>query len=139
MSTDSDSGPGSGGREQRVLIVEDEKIIREVVARALRQAGYRVIEAVDARNAIEAVGSEVRRLDLVVSDVSLPHGGSGFRLFEDLRRWNGELKAIFISGYAKEVLSGLPAGAAFLEKPFETSALLAAVREALGQTDTDSD
>lgn len=122
----SDGRQNAGEVRQTVLIVEDEDILRELASRVLRQAGYLVLEACRAEDAIEAVRTDVGRLDLLVSDISLPQV-SGLLLFEDLRRWNDGLKALFISGYPEEALpsmGGIPAGAAFLGKPFENRDLL---------------
>lgn len=134
---DEPSRAGQSG--QTVLVVEDEGIIRELAARVLRRAGYVVIEAGGAEDALGAVGTGPRKLDLLVSDISLESRRGGLFLFEDLRRRNGELRAVFISGYSVDRLAemgGLPAGAGFLEKPFESGELLAMVRGVLGRSGT---
>jgi len=122
--------PGREGSGRTVLIVEDEMIIRELLSRVFRQAGYAVIEAGSPEDAFGAVRGQRHRVDLLVSDIGLP-GSSGFEVFGELRRSNVGMRAVFISGSARESLPGvgeLPAGAVFLEKPFESSTLLAAVR-----------
>ncbi len=123
----------SGGVET-VLVVEDDPFVRDVVARALRRAGYRVLVSESCAEALEVVEREVVRVQIVVSDVVLP-GRNGRELVEELRRRSGgELRALYISGYTHDVISRhgvLDSGVAFLPKPFTAERLLARVRTLL--------
>jgi len=116
-----------------VLLAEDEELLREVAAITLRRARYVVIEAGDTDSAFAAVNHSGQKVDLLITDVMLP-GIGGLRLFEELLRSNPALKVVFISGYSVEVVfkdAPLPGGALFLQKPYETSSLLASVVQLL--------
>ena len=115
---------------QRVLLVDDEPRIREVVANYLRRDGYHVQTAVD--------GATARRLlddfkpDLVVLDVMLP-SLSGFEVLSEIRR-NGDLPVILLTARAEEAdrVAGLELGADdYVVKPFSPRELVARVRSVL--------
>jgi two-component system, OmpR family, phosphate regulon response regulator PhoB len=117
----------------RVLVVEDESAIAELMAINLRHAGFEVAVAVDAEAAQAAVDRVLP--DLVLLDWMLP-GGSGISL---ARRWRGdartrELPIIMLTARAEEQdkIAGLDAGADdYLTKPFSTKELLARIRAVL--------
>jgi two-component system, OmpR family, phosphate regulon response regulator PhoB len=117
----------------RVLVVEDESAIAELMAINLRHAGFEVTVAVDAEAAQTAVDRVLP--DLVLLDWMLP-GGSGISL---ARRWRGdartkELPIIMLTARAEEQdkIAGLDAGADdYLTKPFSTKELLARIRAVL--------
>jgi len=134
------SRPSSASREppatgrfvgsETVLVVEDDPLVRGITSRALRGAGYRVLEAGDGREAIEVVGEASGPVDLVVTDVVMP-GMSGPTLAEELAARVPRLRVLFVSGYSREAMAerGVPeAGPGFLAKPFTASALLERVR-----------
>ncbi len=102
-----------------IWVVEDEAPLRRLMARALRQAGWRVTEADSAETAIALPAA---RPALVVADLTLP-GMGGSRLLRALRRrWPG-LRAILISGYESEG-DATPSKGVFLRKPFALAALV---------------
>ncbi|MEG0804663.1 MAG: response regulator, partial [Pygmaiobacter sp.] len=70
---------------RKILVVEDEDAIREVIALNLRMAGYEVSEAANAEKALEIFGAEKEGFDLALLDVMLP-GMNGFSLCETIRR-----------------------------------------------------
>jgi two-component system phosphate regulon response regulator PhoB len=117
----------------RVLVVEDEAAIAELIAINLRHAGYEVSVAVDADQAQALVDRVLP--DLVLLDWMLP-GQSGLQL---AKRWRGaartrELPIIMLTARAEEAdkISGLDAGADdYLTKPFSTKELLARIRAVL--------
>jgi len=117
----------------RVLVVEDEAAIAELIAINLRHAGYEVSVAVDADQAQSLVDRVLP--DLVLLDWMLP-GQSGLQL---AKRWRGaartrELPIIMLTARAEEAdkISGLDAGADdYLTKPFSTKELLARIRAVL--------
>jgi two-component system cell cycle sensor histidine kinase/response regulator CckA len=116
-----------------VLLAEDEEVLREIAAIKLRSAGHVVLEAGSTGAALEAVSRTGRPIDVLVTDVMLPEIG-GVLLFEQLHRSYPEMKAVFISGHSIDVIfenAPLPSGAAFLEKPYDSSTLLATVAELL--------
>jgi len=118
---------------ETVLLVEDEAPVREVVRRALASAGYAVLVARDATEALRIAEAQLGKIDLVLTDMILP-GMSGRDLVTELRRRRPELRLIIMSGYTGETypaLESLPSGIAYLEKPFSLVGLRSKVRESL--------
>ena len=113
-----------------ILFVEDEAFVRDVTCEVLRSAGYRVLTAKNAAEAMriyEARGSEV---ELLLSDVVLP-GESGRALAKRLQRQNPGLEVLLVTGYAEqmELRDGMQQEC--LAKPFSTEVLLGRVRQLL--------
>ena len=110
-----------------VLVAEDEPMVREIVAGALRELGYSVIEAGDGIDALTAA-EEAPTINLLVTDVAMPRMG-GRELAARLRGRFPGLRTLFVSGYTDGALgdAGDPA-TAFLPKPFLSEELAAAVR-----------
>lgn len=130
-STDSDV-PATLPRT--LLLVDDEKLLREIIANVLRREGYLVLEAATSDAAIDAANRSDRKPALLISDMALPGAAGGLQLFAELRKLNPELKALFISGRSLEEVSQdtpLPKDTAFMEKPFENDAFVRRVREIL--------
>ena len=118
---------------RKILVVEDEDAIREVVALNLRLAGYEVTEAASAEQAL-AVFSPSAGFDVAVLDIMLP-GMNGFSLCETIRRDSASIGIIMLSAKTLETdkIKGLSIGADdYMTKPFSVSELLARV-EALGR------
>jgi PAS domain S-box-containing protein len=116
-------------RASLVLIAEDEPAVRLLAARALRGGGYQVAEARDGAAALALMESGTIRPDLIVTDVVMPNL-NGRQLHDAVQaRWP-DLPVLFTSGHTGEaaVLERLvPAGAAFLGKPFTPESLRSAV------------
>ena len=115
---------------QTVLLVEDERVVRQFVARALRACGYTVIEAVDGSEALRLAAGHGGRIDLLVTDVVMP-GIDGVDLARRLRHDRADLKVLYISGYAERAMEehGLPpTDVSLLKKPFSPAELARAVR-----------
>ncbi|MEP7185228.1 MAG: PAS domain S-box protein [Rhodanobacter sp.] len=113
---------------RRVLVVEDEPVIREMVVEVLSDLGYELMQAIDGLAALEIIGSDVA-LDLLITDVGLP-GINGRQLAERARRLRPALKVLFITGYAEDATFGqIPTeeGMDMLPKPFGVNDLLAHV------------
>jgi CheY-like chemotaxis protein len=109
-----------------VLIVEDEVLIRMLLADALRHAGCDVIEAANAEEALVVLHTS-QCPDVLVTDVRMPGSVDGFELAAYVRRTKPALKVIITSGHAG------PNGAigladAFLPKPYELGAIVGRVR-----------
>ncbi len=120
-------------RGLRVLLVEDNVSVRQATARVLRGAGYRVIEAASAEDALD-LAERAGELDLLVTDLMLP-GRDGRALAERLSEDDPALGVLYMTGYAEmsgETGSSDPfSGRAVLSKPFSSSQLLGAVARAL--------
>ena len=112
---------------RKILVVEDEDAIREVVALNLRLAGYEVTEAASAEAL--AVFSPSAGFDVAVLDIMLP-GMNGFSLCETIRRDSASIGIIMLSAKTLETdkIKGLSIGAdVYMTKPFSVSELLARV------------
>ncbi len=124
--------PVTGGRE-RVLVVEDEDLVRDLTARALEQAGYHVKVAADAEAALAAAGEPGEALDLLVTDVVMP-GRTGPQLAAELRARHPGLAVLFVSGYTQDAMGApgeVASGVEFLQKPFRIGDLLRRARGAI--------
>ena len=113
---------------RRVLVVEDEAAIREVIALNLRMAGYDVTEAGSAEAGLAAIGGSAP-FDVAVLDIMLP-GMNGFSLCENIRRDSDSIGIIMLSAKSQEddKIRGLSIGADdYMTKPFSVSELLARV------------
>ncbi len=111
---------------KRVLVVEDEASIREMVALNLKMAGWEVLEAESAEKALELL-SKNPGCDAALLDVMLP-GMNGFSLCETIRRDDSEIGIIILSakGQEEDKIRGLSIGADdYITKPFSVSELLA--------------
>ena len=119
---------------ERILVVEDEPSVRELVALVLSGSGYRVLAAGSAREAEEVLEGSENSPDLLLTDVVLPGGVNGPELAETLGERLPHLRVLFMSGYPRNALASdgrLGPGTGFLEKPFTLETLRSAVREVL--------
>jgi PAS domain S-box-containing protein len=122
----------SGGSET-ILVVEDESTVRMVAVGNLRKAGYRVLEARNAEEALEAASAYTGSIDLVLTDVLMP-GIPGPELVRRFAERLPGVRALYMSGHADDALFHhgiLEGGLAFLEKPFTRDELIRKVREVL--------
>ncbi|HTQ04398.1 MAG TPA: response regulator [Polyangiaceae bacterium] len=124
-----DETPGTGSG--RVLVVDDEQVVRRQVRRILEKHGYVVLEAQDGRSALAELERE--RVDLVVLDVTMPEL-DGTEVVLEARARGHAMPIVLVSGYADFPLeTRLERGmySDFLPKPFALADLLAAVERAL--------
>ena len=121
------------GREERILLVEDEPVVRDFATRALREKGYNVFDVGSAEEGLEMFEREEHQFDMVFSDVVLP-GKSGVQLIDELMSLEPELPVLLSSGYADQK-SQWPIirdkGLRFLQKPYSLQDLLSTIREVL--------
>lgn len=129
------------GRGERVLLVEDSDVVRDITRRFLARLGY-VVTAVpsceEARAALESSGRE-GAIDLMLTDVLLTDG-TGRDLYAVAKTLSPPLAVLFMSGYPENVLTRdgtLEPGLNLLAKPFSREALARAVREALVSSQLD--
>jgi two-component system cell cycle sensor histidine kinase/response regulator CckA len=118
-----------------VLLVEDEFAVRSFAARALRNKGYKVIEAEDGEAALASVEKTDLPIDLMITDVLMPNV-DGPTLIRRARALRPALKVIVISGYAEDAFRqelGADQNLGFLPKPFSLKDLAARVKDALGE------
>jgi PAS domain S-box-containing protein len=124
--------PARTGHET-LLLVEDDPLVRGVMVSVLGGAGYEVLVAEAGGPALELAAGHPRPIHLVVTDVIMP-GRSGPQVVEDLQRLRPGLRALYVSGYAADVIAErgvLESGIEFLPKPFTAGALLERVRALL--------
>ena len=126
-----DQTPATGlrGRE-RILVVEDEEMVRHMACRTLEEFGYSVLEAVDGRAALALLERGAQGVDLVLCDIVMP-GLSGPALGAAIAEAAPGLPIIYMSGYPRHDVANrklVPAGAPFVQKPFRAEDLAAQVR-----------
>ena len=122
------------GGSETILLVEDEDQVREVARDCLSQAGYKVLEVKNGKDAIAILARYPAPVDLLLTDVIMP-GMNGRLVSELAASIQPGLKVLFMSGYTDDAIlkhGVLEAGVAFLEKPFMPSTLRRKVRETLG-------
>jgi len=122
-----------GERPARVLLVEDEDLIRALAEQILVDRGYRVLPAANASEALEVVSRESEPIDLLLTDVVMP-GSSGGDLAQRLLRHHPEMKVLYMSGYSDSLIlryGVLQERSAFLQKPFSAEGLERKVRDLL--------
>jgi CheY-like chemotaxis protein len=118
-------------RPRTILVVDDEDLVRELVARTLREAGYRVLEASHGAAAIGLLEPQSNAVDLVICDLVMPVLG-GKEVAEWIRHHSPAVPLLFISGYPRAYLEThhlYDPGVPMLRKPFLPSRLLEAVEE----------
>ncbi len=113
-----------------ILLVEDETPVRIFAARALRNKGYTVLEADCAETALEIAEEQGEAIQVVLSDVIMP-GMNGPDMVEELLKAHPNLRVVFMSGYAEDVLNnyGAQRDFHFLPKPFTLKQLAIKVKE----------
>ena len=124
-------GPQNSNAVKTILLVDDEQSVRSIVVKILRRANYKVLEAENGEDAITIAESHPDKIDLLISDMFMP-GLRGPEVAQALAPKCPGLRVLFISGYAdRDLRSGVPAGANFLNKPFSGKELASAVDAAL--------
>ncbi len=121
------------GHNERILIVEDEDVVRSFACKALRDTGYDVLDVGSAEEGLEVYERENGEFDAVFSDVVLP-GKSGVQLVEELLFLDPELRILLSSGYTGEKSQWTAIsdkGLRFLQKPYSLADLLGTIREVL--------
>jgi PAS domain S-box-containing protein len=122
------------GGTETVLVVEDERDLREIITRTLNRHGYRVFQAVDGNNALEIWREYKQDIHLLFTDVIMPGGMNGRELAEKLWVEKPNLKVIFSTGYGADALGKgfrLDPDLNYLQKPYLPHALARLVRRCL--------
>ena len=132
------TGPVAARREpmrgsETILLVDDTDMVRRLARDVLSSAGYRVLEAGGADEAIQVAGNQADPIDLLVTDVVMP-GRNGIELADRLRSTRADMPVLYISGYTDMAIVRdglLSQDVAFLQKPFTPDDLLRKVRQVL--------
>jgi CheY-like chemotaxis protein len=118
---------------EKILVVEDDPDVRNVTVTMLADLGYVTVEAVDGKEAIEAL-KQTPGIDLLLTDVVLPGGMSGLDIAREAPRFVPDIKILFTSGYAEHVLAGhgeINADVQLINKPFRRDDVARKLRAAL--------
>jgi PAS domain S-box-containing protein len=129
----ADPAPPPSGGSETVLIAEDADAIRDVIGRALRSAGYRVVAALNGEEAVRLFARSPGAIDLVVLDAVMPRLG-GREALTAMRALRPDLPALFLSGYSADTIDPgwlATVGAELLMKPVAPSEFLRRVRRIL--------
>ncbi|HEY5298870.1 MAG TPA: PAS domain S-box protein [Verrucomicrobiae bacterium] len=122
------------GGVETILLVEDEKPVRELVARILQKYGYQVLQAETGAKAVEVWREKKDGIHLLLTDLVMPENMNGRELAETLWRDQPELKVIFTSGYSADIVGKdfkLEPEVNFLQKPYQPQTLALTVRRCL--------
>ena len=125
--------PPSGTTRPRVLVVDDEASIRDLLAKTLALAEYDVDVAADGRSALERM--RLYPYDLLITDLRMP-GVDGLTVIREAKRYKADLPVLIITGYSTEssAIEAVNLGVAgYLTKPFRVPQVLAAAAKALGE------
>jgi two-component system cell cycle sensor histidine kinase/response regulator CckA len=116
-----------------VLLVEDEDLLRQAVAKMLRKAGFVVFEAVDGSSAIDVLHADGNKIDLMLLDMTIP-GATSAEVVREAVKVRTDIKVILTSAYSQEMIGGatsLPQICSFIRKPFQIRDLVKALENAL--------
>jgi excisionase family DNA binding protein len=125
--------PAAGTARPRVLVVDDEASIRDLLSKTLALAEYDVDVAPDGRSALERM--RMYPYDLLIADLKMP-GMDGLTVIREAKRYKGDLPVIIITGFSTEssAIEAVNLGVAgYLTKPFRVPQVLAAAAKALGE------
>ena len=120
----------------RVLIVDDEEMIREVCTEMLGELGFETIAATGGVEALRIFQEQEGHIELVLLDHSMP-GMDGVAVFKELRRISPEIKVLLASGYSEEEVAERFKGLGldgFIQKPFNLNRLTEVVQQVLGKS-----
>jgi DNA-binding response OmpR family regulator len=137
VSTQSIELELSGTSAQRVLVVEDEVLIRLVIAEYLRECGYRVREAANAAEAVTVLEAPHVTIDIVFSDVLMPGEMDGFGLARWVRAHRPQVQVILTSTIDRsaEIAGMLCEAEPMLEKPYEPQLVVDRIKRLLAKVD----
>jgi len=121
--------------KETILIVDDEKVHRELLGNVLNENGYKTLFAIDGVEAVEVFLENKDRIDLVILDMSMPRK-SGDKVFEQIRKISPDIKVLIDSGYSlDEKIRTILAnnGTDFIQKPFKPRLLLIKLKTMLNK------
>ena len=139
LSTSRPSGRGAGASRNgasdrpRILVVDDEEAVRDLLAKTLTMADYEAETAADGPAALDRL--RAAEYDLLITDLKMP-GMDGLSVIREARRLRPDLAVIIITGYSTEAsaIEAINLGVAgYLTKPFRLPRILATTARALGE------
>jgi hypothetical protein len=135
-SPDGDLSVANRSGGETILVVEDEKAVRDLTVRMLEHLGYAILTASGGDEALEITRTHQGTIHLLLTDVVMP-GMSGRHLADHLLQQRPGTKVLFLSGYTENTVvhhGVLDAGVNFLPKPFSRESLAKKLREVLAKT-----
>lgn len=126
--------------DETILLVEDNKQVRDLTLAILRKSGYRVLAAENGAEGLRVLNEYDQKIHLLLTDVVMPEM-NGRQLYRQASAVQPDLKVLYMSGYSDDVIaqSGvLQPGVLYLQKPYTIQALKAKIREALSSTPSKS-
>ncbi len=132
-----DAPPDAPVSQPRILVLEDDPLVRNLIVRNLASQGFEITESAEGSETVRLYQDSMnqgRVFDLVVLDLSIPNGMGGIRTMEKLRQLDPDVVAIVSSGYSDDPVMAKPAAygfAAVLPKPYEPADMVRLVRNVL--------
>ena len=124
------------GRNETILIVEDEETVRQFILAVLNKYNFNVLVSRNSNDAIKIAKTHKKKIHMLLTDVIMP-GMSGKVLSEEIIQILPKIKIIFMSGYTDDAIvqhGVLEDGINFIQKPFTPQLLIKVIKEVLGQT-----
>ena len=119
--------PPTHNRRERILLADDEEMVRKAIRLILAGRGYQIVEAVDGEDAVEKYIRASPGFDLVLLDLDMPRL-NGFDALQRIRKHHSAARVILLSGGAHALDASQ---ITFVQKPFENEELIKRVRETL--------
>jgi PAS domain S-box-containing protein len=132
--------PAVGGTET-ILLAEDDDMVRNLSQSILEEAGYKVLTAVDGKDALRKFMEQADQINLVLLDLVMPNMG-GHTVFKEIHEIYPDTKVLFSSGYSLNAIHSdfvLDEGMELIRKPFRRDDLLSKIREALDSNEAPLD
>jgi two-component system cell cycle sensor histidine kinase/response regulator CckA len=132
-----DAAPDAPVANPRILVLEDDPLVRNLIVRNLASQNFEVVESAEGGETVRLYQESMhqgRVFDLVILDLSIPNGMGGVRTMEKLRALDPDVLAIVSSGYSDDPVMAKPAAfgfAAVLPKPYEPADMIRLVRSVL--------
>lgn len=129
-----DTGKISDQRSYKILVVDDEKIIRSLASKVLQKNGFEIILASNGKQAVDIYLKKSSEIDLIMMDIIMPEMG-GQEAAKLIKKRNPEARILYTSGFFLDAdfFNNLePSTESFLHKPFRLKDFLNAVTRALG-------
>ena len=123
---------------EKILLVEDETIVRDLAAKILKRLGYQVLTFSNGGEALLHIEKSKEKFDLLLTDVVMP-GLNGRDLAKAVTRKQPDMKVLFTSGFAEDVITKegiIEKDLPFIGKPYSPQSLAIKVREILGKPKT---
>lgn len=118
---------------ETVLVIEDDRSVRNIVREMLERSGYSVMVASDGQEGVEVYRNYGKGIHLIISDVIMPRK-NGRQVYDEIKELNSDAKVLFMSGYAADILDSriiMENGNNFIAKPMRPQDLLGKIREIL--------